>query len=71
MDMSRWINRQSIGMTKAREILGEEKLRELLAAGVVPIEWETYKANTKRRCDALRKIREIVTSPSFLGLEEE
>ncbi len=70
--VERFSRRKNVATQKAKEILGEEKLKELLEAGVVPVEWEIYIDNTKRRCEALREIRKIVTSPTLIGpLEEE
>jgi len=67
MNMKRFRKRKDIATLKAKEILGEKKLNELLAEGIVPIHWEIYISNTKRRCEALKKIREIVNSPTLIN----
>jgi hypothetical protein len=70
--VNRILNKNNKAILTAKKILGEEKLKELVKTGIIPIEWEVYKSNTKRRCDALKKIREIVTSPTLIGpLEAE
>ncbi len=72
MNIERILNKKNKAIIEAKKILGEDKLKELLEAGIVPVEWEVYKSNTKRRCEALKKIREIVTSPTLINpLEEE
>ena len=70
--IKRYIKRKNYATSKTLEIIGEGKLKELLKAGIVPVEWKVYQSNTKKRCEALKKIREIVTSPTLINpLEEE
>ena len=71
MNIERILNKKNKAIIEAKKILGEEKLKELLKAGIVPVEWEVYKSNTKRRCEALKKIRDIVTSPTLINPSEE
>jgi len=68
--VKRYLNRKNIGTLKAKEILGEEKLKELLEADVVPVEWEIFKFNTKNRQKALNEIRAIVNNPILTGQQE-
>jgi len=71
MNIKRILNKKNKAIVEAKKILGEEKLKELLRAGIIPVEWEVYKSNTKRRCEALKKIRDIVTSPILINPSEE
>ena len=68
--VKRYLNRKNIGTLKAKKILGEEKLKELLEADVVPVEWEIFKFNTKNRQKALNEIRAIVNNPILTGQQE-
>ena len=69
--VNRLLNKKNKAILEAKRILGEEKLKELLENGIIPIEWEVYKSNTKRRCEALKQIREIVNSPILINPVEE
>lgn len=69
--IERFLNRKNIATLKAKEMLGEEKLRELLEAGIVPVEWEVYLANSTLRMEALSKIREIVNDPMLIDPQAE
>ena len=69
--IERIANKKNIATLKAKEIIGEDKLKELLKNDIVVVEWNTYKSNITEKNEALQKIKKIVTSPTLLNPQEE